>query len=117
MAILAIVEAGNATLISSNALEYEIKRIPNSNRRSEAQAILKAANEFVAVNQQIIQLAQTFNNLKIHPLDALHLACAEYTKADFFSSTDDRFLKNAQAIPWLSCKVITVLDLLMEVSK
>ena len=117
LAILAIVEAQEIILLSSDALEYEISRIPNTTRRIESQALLKLSNEFVALSSIISVQANSFQARGIRPMDAIHLASADVAKADFFCTTDDKFLKVAQAIPQLSCTVISVLDLLLEVSK
>ncbi len=40
LAILAAVEAGRIVLLNSEALEYEMKRIPDEQRRNEVVAIL-----------------------------------------------------------------------------
>jgi predicted nucleic acid-binding protein len=117
LAILAIVESGEVALLNSDALEYEISRIPNTIRRVESQSLLKLANEFIAMSSTVSVQANSFHARGIRPMDAIHLAMADVAKVDFFCTTDDRFLKLAQGIPQLSCRVVSVLDLLLEVSK
>ena len=56
LAVLAIVEAREIHLLNSDALEYEIRQIPDLVRRIEAQTILRLANEFIAVNPTITSL-------------------------------------------------------------
>ncbi len=116
LAILAIVENSEVTLLNSDALEYEIRRIPDTIRRVESQALLRLAKEFIAMSSAISVQANSFHARGIRPMDAVHLAAAHVAKADFFCTTDDKFLKVARGITQLSCKVVSVLDLLLEVS-
>lgn len=50
-------------------------------------------------------------------MDAIHLAVASTAKADFFCTCDDKLFRKAQTLPNLSCKVITLLGLVPEVTK
>ena len=53
----------------------------------------------------------------LRAMDAIHLALASAAKADFFCTCDDRLLRKAQGIQGLFCKVITLLGLVLEVTK
>ena len=50
-------------------------------------------------------------------MDAIHLALASTAKADYFCTCDDKLFRKAIAIPGLTCKVITLLSLIPEVTK
>jgi predicted nucleic acid-binding protein len=115
LAILAAAQDGSIQLFSSDVLNYEISRIPDSTRRNEAFAVLKLAHEHLKVESSSVQLAKQLEAAGIKPLDALHLAVASIAQADFFSTTDDRLLKTAQSINFKSCKVVSVFELLQEV--
>ena len=59
-AILASVQAGSVTLLSSEVLEFEISRIPDEQRRREATAILKLASERLTLSESTEVLAESF---------------------------------------------------------
>ena len=54
---------------------------------------------------------------KIRPLDALHLAFASYTNADYFCTCDDKLLKKSKRLTDLSVKVVSPLELIAEVAQ
>jgi predicted nucleic acid-binding protein len=117
LAILAMVEAGEVTLVSSDVLEYEIRRILDTARLQEVLSLFGLARERILQNPVVTNLARSLVVSNIKPLDALHLASAQVGAVDFFATTDDKFLKVAQNLPQISCKVISVLELLREVSQ
>ncbi len=117
LAVLATVQARDILLLSSEVLEYEIFRIPDEHRRNEAAAILGLASERLKIIDEVEILAKSLEDSGINPIDALHLSIASVAKADFFTTCDDKFLKKASVISSLSCKVVSILNLLPEVIK
>jgi len=65
------------------------------------------------VNERAVQ----FLGHGIKPLDAVHLALAEASKADYFCTCDDQLARRAQRIRDLRVKVISPLDLIQEIEK
>lgn len=116
-AVLATVHAGEHSLLSSEALEFEISRIPDETRRTEAVALLALAAERLRLSDQVEALAISFEQRGLRAMDAIHLALASTAHADFFCTCDDRLYHRAKAIPGLSCKVTTLLGLVPEVTK
>jgi hypothetical protein len=100
LSILERVEEGRWTLVSSTALEFELGRIPDPQRRPRTQRLLSAARERAVIGASERALAE---NLRaacgLHALDALHIACAESLRADLFLTTDDRLLSAALRLP------------------
>lgn len=117
LAILSAAQAGDFQLLGSDALEYEIGRIPDEQRRYEAMAMLALASERLIVSDDVQQLAETLEKQGVHPMDAVHLAFASTAKADFFATCDDQLLQKGRQISGLSCKVVSILDLLLEVTQ
>ena len=115
LAILASVQAGDIILLSSEALDYEIRRIPDEERRREVFAVLELASEYLEVTEETEELAESIETRGIFPMDAVHLALASITTADFFCTCDDRLVYNGRTISCLNCKVVSVLDLASEV--
>jgi predicted nucleic acid-binding protein len=115
--ILAAVQAGEQSLLGSEALEYEVSRIPNEVRRTEVFAVLALASERLRVTDEVEALSLTFEQQGVRSMDAIHLALASSAKADFFCTCDDKLLQKAQKLSGLSCKVTTLLSLVPEVTK
>lgn len=116
-AILACVQDGTVTLLTSEALEFEIGRTPDEQRRREATAILTLASERLTLSEAAEQLAETFARAGLAAMDALHVAMAATAGADYFVSADDQLLRRAKALPNLSVKPISLLGLVSEVSQ
>ncbi|MGH9899615.1 MAG: type II toxin-antitoxin system VapC family toxin [Pyrinomonadaceae bacterium] len=108
-------EVGQIELISSEALLFEIERNPTMARKEYALEVLKSAESFVAVNDRVENRATELVATGIGPLDALHLACAEEGRADYFCTSDDGFLKKAKARTDLKTKVVSPVELIEEI--
>jgi predicted nucleic acid-binding protein len=65
----------------------------------------------IIVNEEIENRAQEFENDGIKPIDALHLACAEIEKIDYFCTCDDKFLKKARTLIDLNLKIVSPIEL------
>lgn len=115
--VLAAVQAGELSLLGSEALEYEIGCIPDETRREEVLSALVLATEYLQVTEAVEALALTFEQQGVRAMDAIHLALASMAKADFFCTCDDKLFRKAQTLQGLSCKVITLLGLVPEVTK
>jgi len=116
-AVLAAVNVGEIILLSSEALAYEISCIPDETRRMETFAVLSLASEHLQVTDDIETLALTLEEQGLQTMDAIHLALASSAKADYFCTCDDKLFRKAQAMSKLSCKVITLLNLIPEITK
>ncbi len=117
LALLNVVQSGGIVLLNSEALEYEMRRIPNKMRRNEVIAVLALAEERLELTEATVALAESLEKKGIDPMDAVHLAFASVAKADYFTSCDDKLLKKAQTMEKLDCKIISVLNLISEVIK
>lgn len=114
--VLAAVQAGDVTMLGSEALEYEISRIPDEARRKEVLSVLALATQRLVVTDEIESLALSFEKQGVQAMDAVHLALADKAKADYFCTCDDKLFRKAQALQGLTCKVITLLGLVPEVT-
>jgi len=93
--ILECCDRGEMSLISSDALEFELQRVPNVEGREQVFAFLSAAKIFVETTDNIEARAESFCKLGFTLYDALHLAFAEASDATVFLTTDDRLLRKA----------------------
>jgi predicted nucleic acid-binding protein len=82
------------TLISSEAIDYEISRMPDVERRGKAERIASISREKIIVDESIISRSREIEVQGLKPMDALHLACAERS-ADVMLTTDDNIVRSA----------------------
>jgi len=115
--VLAAAQSGDVSMLSSEALEYEIGRIPDDTRPAEVLSLLTIASEHLPVTDAVEALAVSFERQGVRAMDAVHLALASIANADFFCTCDDRLFRKAQSLTGLSCKVTTLLGLIPEVTK
>lgn len=91
--VLAGVRRGTVELLSSEALDDEVRRNPSIERRVDAQTTLSVAVTSIEIDGAIALRARSLVGLGYGPFDALHLAAAESADADVLLTTDDRLLK------------------------
>jgi predicted nucleic acid-binding protein len=82
-------------MVSSEALELEIEKMPDRQRHRRVQELLKLAGYHVTVGEEEEDRGRELAALGFGAFDALHLACAEKARAGAFLTTDDRLLKRA----------------------
>lgn len=103
---------GKFELLGSDALDYEARNIPDTDRKAFILEILKDLNPFIELNQEVKDKAVQYRNLGIKPLDAFHLSSAVIAKADYFCSCDDKFVKKAKNADTGTTIVVSILELL-----
>ena len=112
--IVTLCEAGQIQLASSEVLDFELERISNPLRRAQAYEILSKAKLYVDMTEAVVERGREFRESGISPLDALHLAAAVELEADYFCTCDDKFLRRAKALGLTKTKVVTPLELILE---
>ena len=117
LAILASVQAGDLPLLNSEALEYEIGRIPDEIRRTEVSAILALATERLEITDESEALAASLERPGLSAMDAVHLALASVARVDYFSTCDDELLNKGMELSGVAGKFVSILDLVVEVLK
>ena len=111
--ILQLVEAGEATLVSSSVLEFENSKDPFSLRQDWMARCLELATVYQRVNASIREHAETVEGYGLRAIDALHVACAEAAGADYFLTCDDRLLKRQR---YINVSSMNPLDFVQKVS-
>jgi hypothetical protein len=114
LAVLALCESGHLKLLSSDALLFEIKQIPDQIRKENTLEILMLAEKTLELTAEIETLARNIQDHGIKPLDALHLAFASFSGIDYFCTCDDKFIKKARQLENLNTKVAYPTELVME---
>lgn len=108
--LLLMVSQDHLELINSFALAYENSRNPKVENGRKISDFLKYATEYVLFDEEIVNRALGYEKMGIDGMDALHVACAEKTKADFFVSCDDKLLKKLQRIRDVGVACASLID-------
>lgn len=89
-----LIETGDITVVSSEALSFETNRNPYSDRRAFVTAILEKSSQYQPLTERVAETAKEIElTYRIKGLDALHLACAEALDVDYFITCDDRLIR------------------------
>ena len=78
---------------------------------------MSISSKYITIDDDIELTATEYNKKGIKPMDALHLACATNMGVDYFCTTDDKFLNRAKRKVLSSTKIISPLELILEVTK
>mgnify|MGYP002080881380 CR=1 FL=1 len=89
--VLEKLSQGEWDWVGSEILLYEINQNPDLESRQRALSFASLAHEVVETNDKILQRDEA----GFDSYDAIHLASAEFGKADVFLTTDDQILKIA----------------------
>jgi len=92
--IFLLIENRAVELVTSDALVFETARNPYDDRRVFVTEVLQKAIYFQKIDPDVTTLAQEIEARdRIRGMDALHLACAEISGADYFVTCDDRLIR------------------------
>jgi len=94
--ILERCHAGEWRLLGSEAVDYEISRIPDMDRRRKVFYLASVACVKQIVTETVQACAEELERLGFKALDALYLACAEAENAEVFLTTADQLLAKAR---------------------
>ncbi|MBW4476605.1 MAG: PIN domain-containing protein [Tolypothrix brevis GSE-NOS-MK-07-07A] len=82
-------------LIGSEAIDVELRRTPDGERKRQMSAWAALALTKINVTELIKSRTIELTNLGFKAFDASHIGCAEVANADVFLTTDDRMLRLA----------------------
>lgn len=112
LGVLAWCETGEAELLNSVALNYEVDHNPHPARKAFVQETLLKCQQTIQASDSVERRARIYcdNGLKV--LDALHLACAVAAKATYFCTCDDRFYRRAKQLDTSQTLIVSPLELI-----
>ena len=111
--ILQMVEARAVELINSSVLRYENSHNPYPIKQEAMSRYLQLAELRQEVNEAIRQRAKELEKNGLKVIDALHVACAEAAKSDYFITCDKRLINRCLG---LAMRVINPVDFVLEIS-
>lgn len=97
--VLAMIENKSFALVSSEVLLFENSRNPFEEWRVFVSSVLAHAKIVQTINPTLLNRAQQIESANgISGLDALHLACAEKLKCEYFITCDDRIVRKYKGV-------------------
>jgi len=91
--LLEKIEKGSHVLIASEALIYENNKSPDEQRKVRVASYFNLAREFVEADFSDEERVNVLKELGFPDIDALHVASAEKSRADYFVTCDDDIIK------------------------
>lgn len=117
-AVISILKRCNAgadwKLVGSDIISFEISKTKDFAKKQKILLLHDCADEKVKYNATIKSRASEFMKHNAKLFDSLHLAAAEYAKADIFLTTDERLIKKANRLE-IKIRVENPLTYYMEV--
>jgi len=96
LAILSRCSSGKWNLLSSEVLDIEIDKTPDEWKKGCVRNLYALAEEHIILNEEIVRRAKELQRFGVKSFDSLHVAVAEYAKADVFLTTDKGLLSIIQ---------------------
>jgi len=112
--LLLMVSQGHLEFINSFALAYESSRNPKPENRLKVADFLRYSSEYISYDEGLLNRALVFEQMGLEGMDAVHVACAERAKADFFVTCDDRLLKKLERIGNVGVACCNLIDLVSQ---
>ncbi|KJS18765.1 MAG: hypothetical protein VR72_21365 [Clostridiaceae bacterium BRH_c20a] len=116
LAILSKCVSGEWQLLSSEVLDIEIENTQDQWKKSKVYELYKLAEDKIILNDKIVKRALEFQNSGLKSFDSLHVASAEYSKADIFLTTDKKLLHTVERLK-LDLKTANPINWFMEVDE
>lgn len=108
--VIGLIEKGIISIVSSEVLEYENSRNPYAERHIFVASVLRNARMIQTLNDTLVKRGHDIEKFGVQGIDALHLACAEKLKVDYFVTCDDKIIKRYAG----KIKAINPVDLTMQ---
>jgi len=115
-AILLKCEQGFWTLLGSNILEFELNNNSNFEKKQKTFILYNCVGEKHYLTNDVRLRANEFEKIGMASLDSLHLAMAEYSKADILLTVDDKFIHLSSKTD-AKVKIMNPVNWIMEVLK
>ena len=110
MILLAMTWDGRCKLVNSFALVYENSRNPNIENTLKIKDLLGYSEEYISYDISILDKALELEKCGLMGMDALHIACAQKAKVDFFITCDDNLLKKLKRIDNSGLRCYNIID-------
>ena len=115
--IIKMYSNGNIIIYKSRALEFEINKITNINKRKQVEELIRLLKlESIPYSYELDNRVEELEKSNIHFMDAYHLAYAESAFVNYFITVDKQLI-NVSKRSNIKLKVMNPIEFLMEVVK
>ena len=108
--LLTMILKGRFDLVNSFALEYENSKNPDIENMLKISDLLGYSTDYISYAEGILDRALEIEKYGLMGMDAVHIACAEKAKADFFVTCDDNLIKKLKRIDNIRIAFYNIID-------
>ena len=108
--LMKMIPEGRFALINSFALEYENSKNPNIENMLKISDFLEYSANYISYDKGILERSLELEKGGLSGMDAVHVACAERAKADFFVTCDDKLIKKLEHIDNIDISYYNLID-------
>ena len=112
--LLSMTSQGRFGLVNSFALEYENSKNPNIENMLKISDCLGYSADYITFEAGILDRSMELEKYGLMGMDAMHIACAEKAKVDFFVTCDDDLIKKLERIDNIGIAYYNVIDFVLR---
>ena len=108
--LLAMISGGRFELVNSFALGYEDSKNANIENMLRISDFFGYSTDYISYDEGILDRSLELEKWGLMGMDAVHIACAEKAKADFFVTSDNDLIKKLEQIDNIGIAYYNVID-------
>jgi len=112
--LMSMILEGRLVLVNSFALQYENSKNPKIENMLRISDILKDSTDYISYDKWILERSIELEKYGLTGMDAVHIACAEKAKADFFVTCDDDLVKKLERIDKIGIAYYNIIDFISK---
>jgi len=112
--LMSMILEGRLVLVNSFALQYENSKNPKIENMLRISDILKDSTDYISYDKWILERSIELEEYGLTGMDAVHIACAEKAKADFFVTCDDDLVKKLERIDKIGIAYYNIIDFISK---
>ena len=105
---------GRLVLVNSFALQYENSKNPKIENMLKISDILEYSTDYISYDKWILERSIELEKYGLTGMDAVHIACAEKAKGDFFVTCDDDLVKKLERIDKIGIAYYNIIDFISK---
>ena len=108
--LMSMILEGRLELVNSFALQYENSKNTKIENMLRISDILEYSKNYISYDKWILERSIQLEKYGLKGMDAIHIACAEKAKADFFITCDDGLIKKLEKIDKIGVAYYNIID-------
>ena len=114
MLLAMISEKVGIELVNSFALEYENSKNPKVENMQKISDFLEYSTSYISYDRGILERSTELEKYGLMGMDAVHIACAEKAKADFFVTCDKNLIKKLEKVDKIEITYYNLIDFISK---